>query len=167
MRNNKFGCFTSTGIVATLVTLFWIVGAAFASGSQMFTAGNLNAQAGDLLGGVSSHAQITECSACHAAPWSADSMADRCASCHTDIAAQMFDVAKLHGMIAHKSSALSCRDCHPEHRGASASLTDLGANTFPHEALGFSLEGHQLTVKNEAFTCQDCHQHQPDEHSFK
>ena len=158
MHNNRLGCFTSTGIIATLITLFVIVGFAFASGSQMFSAGALNAQTGDVYGGVNSHAQITECSACHAAPIGTETMADRCASCHTDIAAQMKDVAKLHGAIMQKNSTLACRDCHPEHRGASASLTDLGENAFPHEALGFSLKGHQLTAAREAFTCRDCHQ---------
>jgi|GEM_PF-1369656 len=158
MHNNRLGCFTGAGIIATLITLFAIVGIAFASGSQMFSAGGLNAQPGDAMGGVTSHAQITECSACHAAPIGADTMADRCASCHTNIAAQMKDVAKLHGAIMQKSSTLACRDCHPEHRGASASLTDMGENRFPHEALGFSLKGHRLTAAKEAFTCKDCHQ---------
>jgi len=159
MHNNKLGCFTSAGIVATLVTLLVIAGFAFAGGSQMFSAGALNSVAvsGKSYGGVTSHAEITNCSGCHAAPLSAETMADRCSSCHTDIAAQMKDVAKLHGAIKQKSSALACRDCHPDHRGASASLTDLGSNTFPHEALGYSLKGHQLTAQKAAFTCQDCH----------
>lgn len=157
MRNSKLGCFTSAGIIAALITMFGIIGVAFASGSQMFTAGALNAKVGQTYGGVNSHAQITKCSACHAAPWSADSMSDRCAICHTDIAAQMFDVAKLHGAIRKKSASLACRDCHPEHRGAAAALTDLRGNKFPHEALGFSLDGHQLTASKVAFTCADCH----------
>ncbi len=157
MHNNRLGCFTLTGIVATFVTLCAIVGFAFTSGSQMFSAGALNAQTGDVYGGVNSHAQITECSACHVPPIGAETMADRCASCHTDIAEEMKDVAKLHGTIVQKNSTLACRDCHPEHRGASASLTDLGKNAFPHEALGFSLNGHQLTASREAFSCRDCH----------
>lgn len=158
MYSNRLGCFTSTGIIAALITIFSIVGFTFMGGSQMFSAGPLNAQAGKTLGGVSSHAQITECSACHVAPIGAEKMADRCATCHTDIAAQMFDVAKLHGAINKLSSTLSCRECHPDHRGASASLTEMGNNTFPHQVLGFSLKAHQLTVKNEPFACEDCHQ---------
>ncbi len=157
MKYNKLGCFTSTGIVAVLITLLSLAGVAFASGSQMFSAGGLNAETGQVYGGVSSHAQITECSVCHAAPWSVDSMADRCANCHTDIAAQMFDVAKLHGVIMEKSGSLACRDCHPEHRGATAPLTDLNGNMFPHETLGFSLKYHQRKAGNEPFTCDDCH----------
>jgi hypothetical protein len=157
MQNNRLGCFTGAGIFATFITLFVIVGIAFASGSQMFSAGDLNAELGPSYGGVNSHAQITECKACHTAPWETEKMADRCAACHTDIAAQMFDVAKLHGAIMQKSSTLSCRDCHPEHRGSTAPLTEMGENTFPHDALGFSLNGHQLTAAREAFTCKDCH----------
>jgi hypothetical protein len=152
MQINKLGCFTATGIFATLLALLAIVGMAFTSGSQMFTAGSLNAQTGDALGGVTSHAQIAKCSACHTAPWATTRMADRCAACHTDIATQMFDVAKLHGMITKKSPALECRVCHPDHRGPSALLTDLSGNTFPHEALGFKLEGKHASVK-----CDQCH----------
>ena len=102
MRTNKLGCLTTTGIFGTLITLFAIVGVAFTSGSQMFSAGELNAELGQSYGGVNSHAQITECRACHTAPWEAEKMADRCALCHTDIAVQMFDVAKLHAVITQK-----------------------------------------------------------------
>lgn len=157
MHNNRLGCFTGVGIFAALITLFVIAGVAFASGGQMFSAGDLNAELGQSYGGVNSHAQITECSACHTVPIGAETMADRCAACHTDIAAQMFDVAKLHGAIKQNNPTLACRECHPEHRGATASLTDLGENTFPHEALGFSLKGHQLTTTRAAFVCSDCH----------
>lgn len=158
MQNNKLGCFTVTGIFAALITLFVIVGVAFASGSQMFSAGDLNAESGQFYGGVSSHAQISECSICHTAPWEKETMADRCVACHTDIASQMFDVAKLHGAIKSKNPNVGCRDCHPEHRGATASLVDMHDGDFPHEALGFSLNGHQFKVTRDAFTCDDCHQ---------
>jgi Class III cytochrome C family. len=157
MQNNKLGCLSTTGIFATLITLFAIVGIAFASGGQMFSAGELNAELGQSYGGVNSHAQINECKACHTAPWETATMADRCASCHTDIAAQMFDVAKLHGAITKQNPNLACRDCHPEHRGATAALVDMNGGNFPHEALGYSLSGHQFKATREAFTCDDCH----------
>ena len=157
-NNHRLGCFTGAGIIATLITLFAVVGFAFASGSRMFSPGALNAQPGKTYGRVNSHAQITECETCHAVPFGVETMADRCAACHTDIAAQMKDVAKFHGAIMKKSSVLACRDCHPDHRGASASLTDMGNFTFPHQALGFSLKGHQQTASGAAFSCQDCHQ---------
>jgi hypothetical protein len=159
MHNNRLGCFTVTGIISVFITACAIVGFAIFSGGQMFSAGALNAQSGDTYGGVTSHAQSTACADCHVFPLGVESMADRCVACHTDIAAQMKDVAKLHGAILQKSSdALACRDCHPEHRGETASLTEMGENTFPHETLGFSLKGHQLTASREAFACRDCHQ---------
>jgi len=158
MQNNRLGCLTSTGIVAAVVTIAAILGFAFFSGNQMFSPGPLNAQAGEeTLGGVTSHAQIRDCSTCHAGLRPSDRMADHCVTCLTEIAAQMMDVAKLHGSITKKSPALACRDCHPDHRGSTAALTELGSNVFPHEALGFSLNGHQRTSAGQSFTCADCH----------
>ncbi len=158
MQTNRLGCLTVTGIVSAFLTSCAILGFALFSGGQMFSAGALNAQTGDNYGGVTSHAEITACSACHVFPLGRETMADRCGACHTDIAAQMFDVAKLHGAIQQKTSGpLACYDCHPEHRGKTASLTEMGENTFPHETLGFSLKGHQLTATREAFSCKDCH----------
>jgi hypothetical protein len=157
MQNNRLGCLTVTGIISVFITSCAILGFALFGGGQMFSAGALNSQPGDTYGGVTSHAQITACSDCHVFPLGAQTMADRCAACHTDIAEQMKDVAKLHGAIKQKSSAFACYDCHPEHRGKTASLTDMGENTFPHETLGFSLKGHRLTAAREAFSCTDCH----------
>lgn len=157
MNNNRLGCLTGTGLAAAFITLFVLVGVAFASGGQMFSAGALNAESGEPVGGVASHAQITDCKACHTAPWERATMADRCLDCHTEIARQMLSVAELHGAITQKSPALACRDCHKDHRGKTASLTDLGEHDFPHDALGFSLNGHQLKVTREPFECADCH----------
>ncbi len=154
---NRLGCLTGTGLVAALITVAALVGFSLASGGHMFSSGDLNAQTDETIGGVTSHAQIPECKACHSAPWESDTMADRCLACHTDISEQMMNVAQLHGAISQKDPTLACRDCHFEHRGATASLTEMGDNVFPHEELGYSLKGHQLTVKNEAFVCSDCH----------
>ncbi|WKZ39575.1 MAG: cytochrome c3 family protein [Anaerolineales bacterium] len=157
MKNNRLGCLTGTGIIAAFITIFVLVGVAFASGGQMFSSGALNDQQGRELGGVTSHAQIQECGACHVPFWGRESMADRCIKCHTEIAAQMLTVAELHGIITHKSPALACRDCHPEHRGKTASLTELGKNEFPHDTFGYSLEGHQRNLNGTSFECADCH----------
>jgi hypothetical protein len=157
MHNNRLGCLTGTGLIAALITLFALVGVAFASGGHMFSSGDLNNEPGETLGGVTSHAQIQECKACHTAPWEREVMADRCIVCHTEIAAQMLTVAELHGVITQKSPALACRDCHPEHRGKTASLTELGENEFPHTVLGYSLEGHQRNPDGLPFECADCH----------
>ena len=158
MQTRRLGCITSTGIMAAVITVLVIAGYAYASGGMMYNPGPLNAEAGEMLGGVTSHAQITECNACHTAPWEPATMADRCADCHGDIAAQMRDVASLHGGMLHNNPGLSCRHCHPEHRGAEAPLTIMEGGSFPHEAMGFSLNGHPLTARREPFICADCHQ---------
>lgn len=157
MNNNRLGCLTGTGLIAVFAAVFVLAGVAFASGGQMFSPGDLNAQDGQILGGVASHAQIQECGACHVPYWGREAMADRCIKCHSGIAEQMLTVAELHGLIMHKSPALACRDCHPEHRGASAPLTDLGRNIFPHDALGYSLNGHRQNINGKPFECADCH----------
>ena len=154
---NRLGCLTGTGMVAALITMLVLASVAFVSGGQMFSSGGLNAQTGESVGGANSHAQISECEACHAAPWDADKMADRCLACHTEIKEQMLSVAELHGAITRKDPDLACRDCHFEHRGPTASLTEMGEHSFPHEKLGYSLAAHQFKATNEAFTCSDCH----------
>ncbi|MCQ3939197.1 MAG: hypothetical protein DPW18_19440 [Chloroflexi bacterium] len=156
-HTNRLGCLTGTGFFAAFVTAVVLAGVAFASGGQMFSSGALNDQPGESIGGVNSHAQISECKACHTAPWERETMADRCLACHTNIAKQMLSVAELHGAIVQKSPSLACRDCHKDHRGSAAPLTDLGEHDFPHEALGFSLNGHRLKVTREPFDCADCH----------
>lgn len=156
-NTNRLGCLTGAGFIAALITLFVLVGAAFASGGQMFSSGDLNAQPGKTLGEVSSHAEIKECRSCHSAPWERETMADRCLACHTEIAQEMLSVAELHGTITQKDPSLSCRDCHKDHRGKAASLTDLGEFDFPHDALGYSLNGHQRNMDGKPFECADCH----------
>jgi hypothetical protein len=156
MRNQRLGCLTSTGIIATLLTTIVIVVVLVLQGGTMFSPGALNAQAGETRGGVTAHAQAA-CRDCHSAPWEADHMADRCAACHTDIVAQMQEVATLHGSITNHNPGISCTHCHPDHRGSDASLTIATLADFPHEELGFSLNGHPLTAQKEAFVCKDCH----------
>lgn len=160
MRRNRFGCLTSTGILAVLITFLAIGGVVYAKGGLLFNPGPLNAQAGEQqLGGVSSHSEIAagQCDACHAAPWEWTSMADRCVVCHNDVASQLQNPSSLHGMVVQTNSNPACQDCHPEHRGSDAPLTLADLTNFPHESLGFSLDGHNLTVQNEPFTCSDCH----------
>lgn len=159
MRSNRLGCLTSTGILAALITALVIAGYAYARGGWMYSPGALSRRGYRMLGGVTSHAGTGgDCKACHTAPWESETMADRCAVCHTDIAEQMRDVATMHGTLLHDNPNLGCRHCHPEHRGADARLTVMEDASFPHEVVGFSLKGHQLTAARERFTCNDCHQ---------
>lgn len=159
MRSNRLGCLTGTGILAALITAFVIAGFAYASGGLMYNPGPLSTHSDDeVLGGVNSHAEIGgDCAACHTAPWESEVMADRCIDCHGAIAVQMRDIASMHGTLLHDNPQLGCRHCHPEHRGPDAKLTELGDAEFPHEVVGFSLNGHQLTAARDPFVCSDCH----------
>ena len=156
-NNNRLGCLTGTGLIAGLVTLSLLVVIVLLSGAQLFSPGELNSQPGETIGGVNSHAQIAECNTCHTSPLESATMADRCLDCHKDIAAQMLDVAKLHGSIAQKTTNFACRACHHEHRGETAALTDISGTTFPHDTFGFSLNKHKWMRPGTPITCEDCH----------
>ena len=156
----RLGCFSTTAIISALVTAAVIGGIIYANGKGMFNPGPLNAgSTGRMLGGVTSHAATGgNCEVCHTSFWGQDRMADRCGNCHTDMIGAMTNVAKAHVAMGEQGSNVACADCHPEHQGASAPQTTVSAKvTFPHEAVGYPLSGHQLTVKNEPFACEDCH----------
>ena len=158
MKSNRLGCLSGTGIIAALVTALVIAGFTWVRGGVLYSPGELSAKSGEVLGGVTSHAEIGgNCKACHTALWERDTMADRCTVCHTAIAGQMKQVASMHGRMEHDNPDLACRHCHPDHRGPDAALTQMDSGLFPHEAVGFSLNGHQRTAGGEAFTCDDCH----------
>jgi len=155
----RIGCLTPLGLIAGAVASALVAGVALISGGAMFSPGPLSAVAGDAvpLGGVSSHAELGDCTACHAAPWDSATMADRCLACHTDIQAQLRDPQSLHGALPETAGARVCRACHTEHKGAQASLTSLDERTFPHDRLGFSLAAHRTLKNGQPFTCADCH----------
>ncbi len=124
----------------------------------MFSPGKLNAEAGSILGGVSSHAEIAgECKLCHTAPWESEGMDDRCNACHTNIPQEQGDLGTIHGKLYVLDPAAQCRECHPEHHGESAALTVIERWRFPHQVTGYLLDGHQKKGKNEDFLCADCH----------
>lgn len=153
MRNNRLGCLSGTGILAAVVAALTIAGYAYARGGLMYNPGPLNAQSGEMLGGVTSHAETGgECEACHVAPWGSQTMADRCVVCHTSIAEDMRNVATMHGTLTHNDPTLGCWHCHPEHRGTEAGLTWMDDAAFPHEAVGFPLTGAHAEV-----ACEKCH----------
>jgi len=158
MRTARLGCLTSVGLIAGLITAFAIVGYAMASGGQMFSPGDLNALDGQLLGNVTSHADIGgACGACHAAPWESDTMQDRCVVCHEDVPEQLLDLLTPHGRMFAIDSKAQCRDCHPEHRGATALLTDIEGWRYPHQLSGYYLTAHQFKAEKDPFECLDCH----------
>ena len=100
MRNtNRLSCLSGTGIIAAIVTSLVIVGYVYAKGGLLYNPGPLNAQRGEMIRGVHSHAEIGgDCKACHTAPWESARMEDRCAVCHGEIAQQMKH-RNLHGCL--------------------------------------------------------------------
>jgi hypothetical protein len=150
--------FSPVGIAAGAVLVVVVVALTVALGPVLFSPGSLNAQARTApLGGVASHAQLgNRCGACHTAPWSSQTMADKCLGCHADVAGQVSGKTGLHGTLAAMRSA-PCGDCHPDHNGANGALTSLDESSFPHDVTGFSLSGHREKAKGGRFTCADCH----------
>ena len=158
MRRNRLGCLSGIGIFAAMITAFLIAGFAFAGGGAMFSPGLLNDVHGDPLGGITSHAESAgACSICHVAPWEPQTMDDRCLVCHSDVPGQIGDIQTPHGRMYAIDPDAQCRDCHPEHRGALASLTEIADWKYPHQLSGYSLDGHQYTAEEQVFQCSDCH----------
>jgi hypothetical protein len=153
------GCVATSGLLAALTLLAVVLGLMLLFGGRLFSPGPLSDRPGELpFGGVYSHAESGgRCSVCHAAPWSRETMTDRCLVCHTEIGLQWEDPSTLHGKLAGQNSMLECYDCHTEHQGGDAQLTVVDPETFPHQATGYSLQGHQQMADGRAFACADCH----------
>jgi hypothetical protein len=158
MKNQPLGCITTSGIVSAVLTALIVAGFAFFKGGMLFNPGALNAQTGAALGGASSHAEIsTQCNLCHVPFWSVTTMADRCVVCHQNVAVQMLVPSPLHGVLRQINPNLTCHDCHPEHHGGDAPLTDMRAVKFPHNSVGYALTGHKTNTDGLPFDCDDCH----------
>jgi hypothetical protein len=164
-----YGCLTLPGLVSALLVILIVVGVGVIKGGILFSPGQLNAQAGAELGGVTSHAGLSNnCSACHAFFWQNATMAEHCKSCHTDVSAQQQDPTTLHGDQFKNNPGMSCRVCHPEHDGQTGALTSFSKADISHEVFGFALTGAHTALdctkchKNNVFTglstaCASCH----------
>lgn len=157
--NNRLGFLSGTGIIAAIVVLGGVVAWTLIAGPTLFSPGPLSAATkGRTLGGVTSHASLgANCAACHTAPWSSSTMADRCIACHSEVSTQIQNRSGLHGRLLGALTTPTCRGCHTDHRGVSASLTVVDPETFPHELTRYSLRGHERTAKGTRFVCADCH----------
>src|SRR4030042_266614 len=114
-------CWCAPGGCWLSVLLVIVIG--LLRGGVLFSPGSLNAQAGALLGNVTSHADLNDrCSTCHAFFWQKATMADRCVVCHAEVATQLKDPSTLHGDQLKKKPAQACRTCHPAHRGPHAAF---------------------------------------------
>ncbi len=158
MKKKRFGFLTSSGTLTAIMTIVIVVIVGFRFGGILFNPGPLNAISGPRLGGVTSHAELAnQCDRCHTPFWGTTRMEDRCVVCHTEITAQWNDPSRLHGNLRLNNPNMTCRNCHPDHRGANASLTDLGLVNVSHEVFRYSLQAHQTRTDGKAFACVDCH----------
>ena len=151
MLSKRLGCISFSGIVAAAVTLLVLAGVSLAKGGVLYSPGDLNDVEGAELGGVRTHAETGgECKACHAAPWSGEIMSDRCLACHSDLTQNPQD---FHRVMLAQAEISACQDCHTDHQGAESRLTKMDLGDFPHDGVGFSLQGHRTV----SLTCSDCH----------
>ena len=104
--------------------------------------------------GYASHADFEkECKHCHAPVHCIT--ANRCQTCHMEIAKQITDSEGLHARLPGTDK---CQTCHVEHQGREAAITHFPLDNVDHLALtGYSLELHQTTYDGEPMVCHDCH----------
>ncbi|MEJ2561169.1 MAG: cytochrome c3 family protein [Anaerolineales bacterium] len=122
------GILTRKEALAALLPSAAILGASIISGGAMFSPGDLNDSESNLpKGGVRSHADLErECAACHVPFWSEEHMQDRCIACHTEVAEEREIESSMHGFF---DTLYTCQECHIEHHGATAPLTDFKRRT--------------------------------------
>ncbi len=152
---------TPLAVVLLVLVVAGVIGWWLSTGTSMFSPGALNAQAKTqdsgggtvILGDVSSHSGLAgDCRACHAAPFSSETMADRCLGCHEDVEQEISAGTGLHGRLAPGGKRdIRCDGCHTEHGGPTGALTAAG-RVFPHTAFPID-HGREERVP----TCETCH----------
>jgi hypothetical protein len=149
------GCFSVYGLLVSLLALVLVGVFTLRKGAILFSPGPLTAarrEIGPLLG-YASHAELEfKCTLCHR-PWEGVDE-ERCLACHTGVKDQIVTQAGLHGIL---QDARACIQCHSEHQGRKADITDAGRPSFPHEQVGFWLGGHQRLADGTPFACANCH----------
>lgn len=91
-----------------------------------------------------------ECARCHE-PYSRSSQTKLCLDCHKDITADRATGSGLHGRDR-LAKAGDCKQCHTEHKGREADITQFDRETFSHDATNFALTGAHRTA-----SCDGCH----------
>ena len=159
MRNKRLGCLSGTGILAALITALVIAGYAFARGGLMYSpgpsehAGRQNLRRRDLFmprpGGIARRAMLRpgnpprwQIAARSATPISRNRYAQS-----QPCTARCCTITRI-SVVAIATRSIVAQ---------TAPLTEMKDATFPHEAVGFSLNGHQRTAAHNLFTCADCH----------
>jgi hypothetical protein len=152
----RLGFLSVSGAALAGIVFVGVIAWTLIAGPALFSPGPLSSVSkGRTLGGVTSHAQLTSCEACHSAPWGSQTMADRCLACHQNVIVQIQARIGLHGRLVGGLKSPTCRGCHTDHHGRKP-LT-VADPTFPHDLTGYSLSGHRRTASGAAVTCMGCH----------
>jgi hypothetical protein len=153
--NLRWSKLPGAGLIVGLLTPLLVIGATALTNGGIFSPGPLShVSAAASIASPSSHADLA-CGDCHTPFWGLERMEDRCLACHTDVQAELTDSASLHGRLPTPGA---CRDCHTEHHGPLASLTQVDTATFPHFAFGFALTAHTRLRDGFPLTCEKCHE---------
>lgn len=168
MQRRAHPFFSRLGCGAALFLALGLAAVVYARGGAPFSPGPL-AAAGEqgvapLAAGVTpaaqrdespfaSHAEFEDdCGACHA-PWHGISAA-QCETCHTNVAEQRRGTAGLHGLLGDTGR---CQECHTDHHGRTASLTQVSTDIFDHAQTAFSLVRHETDYEGAPMACAECH----------
>jgi hypothetical protein len=147
-----------TGGLLLFIILVTIGMITIIQGGVLLNPGALNSSTGELLGGVTSHKQLSNrCSACHGLLGGDEAISKRCLDCHTDVMKEITEANGLHRIIMKDISIKDCLNCHTEHKGSNAEVTFINQENFRHEATNFDLDSHIKNQDNEPFQCSDCH----------
>lgn len=100
---------------------------------------------------VQGHAKYEEeCTTCHKRFDKAGQNAV-CADCHKSVKKDIAEKTGYHGREAFNKN---CKDCHTEHKGRKADITNLDKKTFKHNLTDFPLKDAHAKEK---VKCKDCH----------
>ncbi len=101
---------------------------------------------------IEAHAKLeNDCGKCHAS-FAKQAQDQLCVQCHDVIAADIANQRGFHGKLEHQT-ALTCKQCHTDHKGRGADILGLDRDTFNHAGTDFKLEG-----KHADLACASCHE---------
>lgn len=99
---------------------------------------------------VAGHAKLEQdCRKCHV-PFKKDAQPALCLDCHKETAADIRQHKRFHGGLANTT----CRNCHTEHKGRKARVTEVEPGTFSHDKTAYPLKGAH---KKAEAKCASCH----------
>lgn len=100
---------------------------------------------------IEGHAKVEgACDKCHA-PFSRQSQSHLCLDCHKEIASDRERAKGLHGRQI-EAKTQECRQCHTDHKGRAADITQLDRQIFNHDNTNFELREAHRPVR-----CESCH----------